>query len=388
MNGQRDAARARLSALVREYRRAAGLTQRQLARRSGLSIAAVRDLEQGRRYRPRSESVAALAGALGLDRRQTYALARAGDAESSAPAGDGSGLWLTALGPLAAWRDGRPLELGPPRQRVALGLLALQPGELVRRETVIDVLWGQQPPATAAVLVQAQVSRLRRVLDPGGRGGLLEQGRAGYRLRAGAEQLDVVAFTELAARAATSAAAGDAAAACGLYQASLRLWRGDPAADAEALRGHQVVADLLRRRADAVLGYAEAAFGLGQPERVIPLLDALAREQPLNERVHARLMVALAATGQQAVAIEVFEHLRRRLDEDLGVYPGRELAEAHQRVLRQDIRSAVGENAAVANYQDEMPGAGKTAPSAALVGRDDEMALLTWPSCSTGAWPT
>jgi transcriptional regulator with XRE-family HTH domain len=181
MYGQQDAARARLSALVREYRRAAGLTQRQLAQRSGLSIAAVRDLEQGRRYRPRSGSLAALAGALGLDRRQAHALAAAADAEPSAPAGDGSGLWLAALGPLAAWRDGRPLELGPPRQRVALGLLALQPGELVRRETVIDVLWGQQPPATATVLVQAQVSRLRRVLDPGSRGGLLEQGRAGYR---------------------------------------------------------------------------------------------------------------------------------------------------------------------------------------------------------------
>jgi DNA-binding SARP family transcriptional activator len=234
------------------------------------------------------------------------------------------------------------------------------------------------------VLVQAHVGRLRRLLEPGSDSGLLEQSKAGYRLRAGAGQLDVAAFTELAAQAATSAAAGDAAAACGLYQEALRLWRGDPAADAEALRGHQAVADLLRRRADAVLGYAQAASGLGWHERVIPLLDALGREQPLNERVHARLMVALAGTGQQAAALKVFECLRRRLNEDLGVYPSRELAEAHQRVLRQHIPSAVGENAAVANDQDAMPEAGETAPSAALVGRDDEMALLTG---SSSRWP-
>ncbi len=212
MGGEQDMGRARLSALVREYRRAAGLTQRQLAERSGLSIAAVRDLEQGRSHRPRSGSLTALADALRLDSQQAGALAAAGNTGRSAPAGRSSGLWLTALGPLAAWRDGLPLELGPPGRRAALGLLASQPGEFVRREAIIDLLWGNQPPATAAVLVQAHASRLRRTLDPEGRSGLLEQGRAGYRLRAGAGQLDVAAFTELAARATAAAAAGDAAA--------------------------------------------------------------------------------------------------------------------------------------------------------------------------------
>jgi DNA-binding SARP family transcriptional activator len=283
------------------------------------------------------------------------------------------------LGPLAAWRDGLSTGLGPPRQAAVAGLLAVQPGELVRRETVIDVLWGQRPPATAAELVQAHVSRLRRVLDPGGRGGLLEQGPAGYRLRAGAGELDAAAFAELAGRAGAAAASGDAAAACGLYARALALWRGEPAADAPVLRGHPAVTDMVRRQAEAVLGYADAACGLGWHQRVLPLLEELARQQPLDERVHARLMVALAGTGQQAAAIEAFEALRRRLDEDLGVRPGPKLTAAHQRVLSQDIPPPAGGTVAVTARQASALGMACSLPpdTAAFTGRGAELDRIT-----------
>ena len=386
MGGVQDAAGARLAASVREHRRAAGLTQRQLAQRSGLSVAAVRDLEQSRSRRPRRRSLDALVRSLGLDAGQSAALDAAWDAarpaSGGAPAGHGSGLWLAVLGPLIAWRDGLSVELRPPRQAAVAGLLAVQPGELVRRETVIDVLWGQRPPATAAELVQAHVSRLRRILDPGGRGGLLEQGPAGYRLRAGAGELDAVAFAELAGRA--GAAAGDAAAACGLYVQALGLWRGEPAADVPVLRGHPAVTGLARRRTEAVLGYADAACRLGWHQRVLPLLEELARQQPLEERVHARLMVALTGSGQQAAAIGVFEALRRRLDQDLGVRPGPELTAAHQRVLRQDIRPAVGTATVTGRPgpdagQASAPGMACSLPpdTAAFTGRGAELDRIT-----------
>jgi DNA-binding SARP family transcriptional activator/tetratricopeptide (TPR) repeat protein len=342
MDGAQGGAQARLGGLVRGWRRAAGLTQRELAARSGLSVTMLRDLEQGRSRRPRTGSLVALAGVMGLDARQAIALARAAEDDPGlAPAGavptgmPGSGLRIAVLGPVAAWRDGVALPLGPPGRRAVLALLALAPGELVRRETVIDVLWGQRPPGTAAELVAAHVSRLRRVLDPAGRDGVVAvAGAAGYRLRAGAGELDAALFGELARQAA---AAGGAAAACGLYQQALGLWRGDPAGDVPVLRGHPAVAQLLRRRAEVVAEYAQAAFGLGWHERVLPQLDGLARAEPLNERVHARLMVALAGAGRQAAAVAVYEGLRRRLDEELGVYPGAEVAQAHQRLLRQDV---------------------------------------------------
>src|ERR1700729_3636618 len=145
MVGGQGGSGAWLGALVGGWRRAAGLTQRELAAGSGLSVTAVRDLEQGRSRRPRAGSLAALAGVLGLDAGQAAVLARAaGEDARLAPADAGraavpaSGLWVAVLGPVVAWRDGVALRLGPPGRRAVLALLALAAGELVRRETVID----------------------------------------------------------------------------------------------------------------------------------------------------------------------------------------------------------------------------------------------------------
>jgi DNA-binding SARP family transcriptional activator len=218
-----------------------------------------------------------------------------------------------------------------------LALLAVQPGKLVRREAVIDALWGLHPPTTAEKLVQAYVSRLRRILDPADRNHLIQQGAAGYRLRAGSGELDVAAFAELAGQAEVAAEAGDAELACRLYELAMEMWRGEPAEDAEVLRDHPALADLTRRRADAVLRYADSASGLGRHDRVTPLLESLAREDPLSERVHARLIVSLAGSGQQAAAVRVYKDLLHRLADELGVDPSPELSTAYQRVLRQDI---------------------------------------------------
>jgi DNA-binding SARP family transcriptional activator len=356
----------------------AELSQRELAARSGLSVTAVRDLEQGRSRRPRAGTLTALAGALGLDPEQAAALARAAGQGPGLPGEDGPGggvpgpgLWVAVLGPVAASRDGVSLRLGPPGRRAVLALLALAGGQLVRPGTVVDVLWGQRPPGTAAELVAAHVSRLRRVLDPvGGNAVVAGAGAAGYRLRTGAGQLDVVLFAELARQAA---AADDPAEACGLYERALGLWRGDPAEDVAALRGHPAVAELARRRAEVVAGYARAASALGWHERVIPLLEGLARTEPLNERAHARLMAALAGAGHQAAAIAVYEDVRRRLDEELGVHPGPELADAHQRVLRHDV-PAFGP----ATPPAATPVALRTQPrnAAAFTGRDGELRAL------------
>src|SRR5262245_46388813 len=114
---------------VRERRLAAGLTQRELAGASGASLAAIRDLEQGRTRRTRPAPAARLAQALRLDPLQSAELLSAGqDPPPSWPTSDGhqvSGLRLRVLGPVAAWRDGTALELGGPRQRAVLGLLAV-----------------------------------------------------------------------------------------------------------------------------------------------------------------------------------------------------------------------------------------------------------------------
>lgn len=335
-------------ALVRAYRRKAGLTQQELALKAGLSVAALRDIEQSRRRRPRLRSVIALANALGLDSQRAISMVnalppRTGLARNAGPVEAGQGLRLAILGPLEAWCDGKPLSFGPPARRAVLGLLAMDPGALVRRGTIIDALWGEVPPRTAIGLVQAHISRLRRVLEPRERSATGEEvissvGGA-YRLRVSIEQVDLLIFRDLAVRAAAAQVRGDDAYACDLYEEAARLWRGEPLADIDLLSGHPGIILLRYQLTSVLLRYAELACALGQYYRVLPLLQALAVAEPLNESAHGRLMIALAGTGQQAAAIAVYEDLRLRLDRELGLYPGDELAEAHLRVLRRDIRA-------------------------------------------------
>jgi transcriptional regulator with XRE-family HTH domain len=156
--------------LVRTRRRAAGLTQQELADLAHVSVGTVRDLGQGRTHRPGQDSVAKLAGALGLDAARLQALART-TAEPARTSGrhrpGAAGLQLKVLGPVEAWREGTRIELSEPRQRAVLALLALNPNVAVDRETLIDAVWGENPPGAAAQRMQTYVSRLRRMLDPG-----------------------------------------------------------------------------------------------------------------------------------------------------------------------------------------------------------------------------
>jgi len=391
--------------LVRTYRHEAGLTQRELAARAGLSVAALRDFEQSR-HRPRPHSLAALGGALGLDPDQTASLARAaalprrratallsprpsGD-ESGFPrtvhsSGHGAGLWLSALGPLEVWGDGVPLSLGPPARRAVLALLLMDPGVLVRQDTIVDVLWGEAPPHTAVDLVQAHVSRIRRLLTPHhhfrGNEGVIDSVRGAYRLGLSGMNVDLLAFRHLAARAAAARADGDEVTALEWYEHAVGLWRGEPLADVDVLRNHPGVTALRQELSGVLLRYAEVACALGRHDRVIPRLQALADAEPLNEPAHARLMIALAGSGQQAAAIQVHEDVRAHLDRELGLDPGAELAEAYERVLRQDVQ---------ARNQVRMPAHPPALPATVQVvprqlpaaprcftGRRDELAALS-----------
>jgi DNA-binding SARP family transcriptional activator len=248
-------------------------------------------------------------------------------------------LRVKVLGPLALWRDGQLVTPGGARQQAVLGLLTVRAGQLVSREAIVELLWPQNPPRSAPAMLRSYIGAVRSALgdgDPSSRlltAGAPSGGEHGYRLRLAGRQLDLLEFTELAARARAAAASGDYTAACRWYERAAALWRGEPLAGLDLLRGHPAVTGLARRRAAVLLGYAEAAAAAGQHEQVIPHLRRLAGQDRLDERVHARLMIALAGVGQPAAAVAVFELLRERLDAELGVSPGAELADAHAAVL-------------------------------------------------------
>jgi DNA-binding SARP family transcriptional activator/Tfp pilus assembly protein PilF/DNA-binding XRE family transcriptional regulator len=335
--GEHDGSRA--GGLVRAFRQKAGLTQRQLAEAAGVSVGVVRDLEQGRTARPHGESVRRLASALRLGRQQASELSLAargnghiaGETQTRARAGE---VRIGVLGPLAAWRHGEPLAIGPPMQRAVLGLLAVYMGTGLSRSAIIDALWREDPPMTAASMVQSYISRLRRLLGPGGPVGTAGNG---YRVEPAACELDLSIFGELVRRARQAQVAGELTTACQAYADALALWRGEPLADCDVLRGHPAVVRLSQQKADAVIAYADAAITARCPDRVLPQLRELTDREPLNERAHALLMIALAGSGQQAAALGAFDQMRRRLDSELGIEPGPELTAAQAQVLNQQI---------------------------------------------------
>jgi DNA-binding SARP family transcriptional activator len=372
--------------LIREHRRTAGLSQRQLADLARVSIGVIRDLEQRRTVYLQSRSVESLVRALGLNHGQAAALARAarpgmaGAGTVAGPTGqrraaEGAGVRLAILGSLAVWR-GIQVDPGPPSQRAVLGVLALAPGVLVRREAIIDAIWGEDIPATAVNLVQKYVSRLRAVLDPArpprDPGGLLVSVNTSYRLQATGDQLDVLAFEQLVGDARAACYRGDRPDACEIYERALGLWRGEPLADLDILRDHPAVTGLCRRRAEVITEYAQAACAAGMYDRVLAHLHDLVAREPLNENAHALLMTALAGTGQQADALAVFEELRLRLDDQLGVRPGLRLSSVHLQVLRQDVPVIHATGKAWPAVPRQL-----AAPSRLFTGRADELSRLT-----------
>jgi DNA-binding SARP family transcriptional activator/tetratricopeptide (TPR) repeat protein len=248
------------------------------------------------------------------------------------------------LGPVRAWRDDAELELGPPKQRALLALLLTQAGQPVAVHEILDVLWGQEPPDSAVNVVHRHVGALRRMLEPGLRTSAasrrLVRGSGGYRLDLDNCALDLLRFRALRDEARGFAEGGAPEKATELLIEALGLWRGPTASGiAPQVRAHPVFAGVDREHLLAVKEAAGTALdaGPGLTERILITLRQAAAHHPLDEVLQARLIVVLAATGHQAEALGVYQEVRNRLADDLGLDPGPELRAAQQQVLRQTV---------------------------------------------------
>ncbi|MFB9909598.1 tetratricopeptide repeat protein [Allokutzneria oryzae] len=318
------AVRRPLGPWVRELRTRAGLTQTEAAAVAGISVAGLRDLEQGRIARPRPGTLRRLAEAFGLSEPETAELVRSGRPTVS-------GTRVLVLGPLVVTDDGETVDLGSAPQRTLLGALALTPNTPVSRDALIDAVWGHRPPPNAVEMLQTHISRLRRRLAPARQetsGPQLGATGGGYQLTVTEDQLDLLAFRGLLAKAR----ARSGVEAAELCQEALALWRDEPLVGLPAFHDHPVVTEARLAWQALVLELAEL-----DDERGLAPLQRLAVAEPLNEAVQARLMITLAATGRQAAALATFDEVRRRFADELGVDPGPKLTAAHQRVLHNRV---------------------------------------------------
>jgi predicted ATPase/DNA-binding SARP family transcriptional activator len=242
------------------------------------------------------------------------------------------------LGPLEALDGGQPVALEGSKRRALLALLLLHPNETISADRLIDELWGDQPPATAAKTLQVHVSRLRKALAGGPSGADVVVTREhGYELQADLEQIDAHRFERLLDEGRRELAADRPERALSALEEALSLWRGPPLDDLSYEPFAQVeIARLEDLRAATLEQLIEAKLALGRHAEVIGQLEALIDEHPFRERLRAQLMLALYRTDRQADALQAYQEARKKLVDELGIEPGERLRELESAILAQD----------------------------------------------------
>uniref|UniRef100_UPI003F6594E9 BTAD domain-containing putative transcriptional regulator n=1 Tax=Mycobacterium intracellulare TaxID=1767 RepID=UPI003F6594E9 len=236
---------------------------------------------------------------------------------------------LGVLGPLQVRRGGAAVGIPGAKPRAILTMLGLHDGSVVPADTLVELLWGEDPPRTADKALQTHISALRRTL---GDGFFLTQG-AGWVLAD--SEVDASRYKTATRLGRAAAAAGDTSQAVARFDEALALWRGIPElpdgrrGTSEKTRWMEGHAALVEDRADALLATGRAAEVIGD-------LEAAIADAPLRERRWGQLMLALYRAGRQGEALGAYQRARALLADELGVDPGPELRRLEALIVAQD----------------------------------------------------
>lgn len=233
------------------------------------------------------------------------------------------------MGPLQVRQDGAPVVIPGAKPRAILTMLGLHGGSVVPADTLVELLWGEEPPRTAAKALQTHISSLRRAL---GDGFVLTQG-AGWILAD--SEIDASRYKSAARLGRDAAAAGDTSQAVARFEEALALWRGIPELP-DGRRGTSEKTRWLESHAALVEDRADALLATGRAAEVIGDLEAAVAEAPLRERRWGQLMLALYRAGRQGEALGAYQRARSLLADELGVDPGPNLRRLEAAIVAQD----------------------------------------------------
>ncbi|OKJ94665.1 MULTISPECIES: AfsR/SARP family transcriptional regulator [unclassified Streptomyces] len=251
---------------------------------------------------------------------------------------------IKVLGPLTAHEHGQSVVPTAAKPRQILALLALRADHVVTVPMLMEEIWGEDVPRSAATTLQTYILQLRRKLamaldgDPTRRAkDVLVTRHGGYLLNLQPGNVDVREFEALAASGRAAYDAGDHRAASELIGAALALWQGPALVDVrigtvlelEVLRLTEEQMACLERRIDADLR-------LGRHTEIVPELQVLVARHPMHENFCAQLMTALHRAGGSWRALEAYQRLRGTLSDELGLDPSPKLQRLHQAVLSAD----------------------------------------------------
>lgn len=246
------------------------------------------------------------------------------------------GLQFGLLGPLQVCQNGVEAPIPPGKQRVVVAALLLSQGQALTPDELAELLWPSGPPPSGRVTVQNYVKRFRRALGDSDHA-LVTTRTDGYLLRVSAESLDASRFEIMVAQAREALRGGQHAQAATGLRGALSLWRGRPLADVPCdYLVLQHAPRLEEVRLQALEDRIEADLRCGRQTGLITELRGMVAAEPLRERLHWLLVLALYAEGRQADALAAFRHARRVLIDEIGVEPGAELQRLHERILAGD----------------------------------------------------
>ncbi|WP_420540831.1 BTAD domain-containing putative transcriptional regulator [Mycolicibacterium septicum] len=225
--------------------------------------------------------------------------------------------------------DGAPVVIPGAKPRAILTMLGLHGGSVVPADVLMELLWGDDPPRTAAKALQTHISALRHAL---GDGFVLTEG-TGWRLNTA--ETDASRYKSLAKSGRDALGAGDTGGAVTRFDEAVALWRGIPELP-DCRRGVSEKTRWIEGHAALVEDRADALLATGRAAEIIGDLEAAVADAPLRERRWGQLMLALYRAGRQGEALGAYRRARSLLADELGVDPGPELRRLEAAIVAQD----------------------------------------------------
>jgi DNA-binding SARP family transcriptional activator len=255
---------------------------------------------------------------------------------------------LGVLGQLEVRNGHRIVTVGPGRQAKAMAALILYANQTISTERLITVLWDGDPPSTALQQTQNCVSSLRRQLIAGDVSpDAIQRGPGGYRLETESNDIDVQRFEAAIALAHTRILKADPTAAIAELENALSLWRGPALAGIDSAALQPEAHRLERLRLATQTELAEIRIASGDYQLAAAELSVLCNQNPLQERLHALRMTALAGAGHRAEALALYQTVRLTLRQELGLDPGAELRNAELTILSTGVVPSTSKDRAV-----------------------------------------
>lgn len=251
------------------------------------------------------------------------------------------------LGPVEIWTGDRLVNAGEPRRRAVLAALLFDAGTVVPSTTLIDRVWGEEPPARAVKTLGTHVTRIRRVLEEAAGDAeplVLASQTGGYRLAVDREQVDLHRFRRLVRDARDPATAGERRVT--MLREAMTLWRGEPLTGIPGDWASRTRDHLVQERLGATVAWADAELEVDNAAAVLAPLAELAGEHPMMEPLTAALMRALVAAGRPGEALERCRAHRQRLIDEQGIEQGPQLRALYDAILRGDEQPAPQRDAA------------------------------------------